>query len=298
MLNIDDVYIPILERLINTDVVKTNRTGTDSKYLFSESYTFKVDWTGFPILQTKKVMWASVVKELLWFLSGSSDVNDLGCGIWDAWAPDKEFDSDGNLKPRLLEYAYGTHWRCFPVISNYDPLEVEYVDQLSWVINELKTNKYSRRMVVSAWEPGVVYDIPKKAGLAPCHYTWVLSVEPNPTGGTDYLNLHLTQRSADMFLGVPFNIASYSLLLCLIANEVGLLPGTFGHTMVDCHLYLNHLEQAREQVDRYYSDEYKIIREDWPSLVIALTKPVLAITEQDIKLEYVSMSAIKAPIAT
>jgi thymidylate synthase len=302
MTHIDSTYLDIAERILTGGSKLPERTGTGTLGLFGLNY--QVDLRdGFPILTTKKVNFKAVVQELLWFLSGSSDVNKLGNGIWSAWAPDK----DDNQGRRQLKYSYGAHWRAFPRVLDYVGLypetedlhdyrpqyecyTSENVDQISWVINELKTNPFSRRMVVSAWEPGAVYEIGLKEGLPPCHYTFALGVTLDKEDNK-VLNLHLTQRSGDWFLGIPFNLSSYSLLLSMFAQEVGMIPGIFSHSIVNAHIYENHVEQVQLQLWRRHN--YYAL----PKLVLA-DKPMLEMKLEDIQLlNYQHHPAIKAPIA-
>jgi thymidylate synthase len=184
-------------------------------------------WRGFPLLTTKKLHLRSIIHELLWFLQGDTNIAYLrenGVGIWDEWA-----DAQGNLGP-----VYGAQWRSWPAPDG------RHIDQISQVLAELRRNPDSRRLIVSAWN---VAELPKMA-LAPCHALFQFWVAEGR------LSCQLYQRSADIFLGVPFNIASYALLTCLVAEQAGLQPGEFIWTGGDCHLYLNHLAQADEQLRR------------------------------------------------
>jgi thymidylate synthase len=217
----ETAYLKLLENIIKVGQNKTSRTGINTKSLFGEQLIFDLD-EGFPLLTTKKVHFKSVVHELLWFIKGDTNIkylNDNGVTIWDEWA-----DENGDLGP-----VYGKQWR-----------DWNGIDQLSDVIKEIKTNPDSRRLVISAWN---VADLPKMA-LHPCHCLIQFNVRGNK------LDCQLYQRSADIFLGVPFNIASYALLTTLVAREVGLVPGEFIHTFGDVHLYENHFEQANIQLDR------------------------------------------------
>ncbi len=207
-------------------VRKDDRTGTGTLSVFGHQMRFDLA-AGFPLVTTKKLHLRSIIHELLWFLQGDTNIGYLrehGVGIWDEWA-----DEQGNLGP-----VYGAQWRSWPSPDG------SHIDQISQVLGELRCNPDSRRLIVSAWN---VAELPKMA-LAPCHALFQFWV----AGGR--LSCQLYQRSADIFLGVPFNIASYALLTCLVAEQAGLQPGEFVWTGGDCHLYLNHLEQADEQLRR------------------------------------------------
>jgi thymidylate synthase len=207
-------------------VRKDDRTGTGTLSVFGHQMRFDLA-AGFPLVTTKKLHLRSIVHELLWFLQGDTNIAYLrenGVGIWDEWA-----DEQGNLGP-----VYGAQWRSWPAPDG------SHIDQISQVMAELGRNPDSRRLIVSAWN---VAELPKMA-LAPCHALFQFWVAEGR------LSCQLYQRSADIFLGVPFNIASYALLTCLVAEQAGLQPGEFIWTGGDCHLYLNHLEQADEQLRR------------------------------------------------
>ena len=207
-------------------VRKDDRTGTGTLSVFGHQMRFNLA-VGFPMVTTKKLHLRSIIHELLWFLQGDTNIAYLrenGVGIWDEWA-----DEQGNLGP-----VYGAQWRSWPAPDG------SHIDQISQVLAELRRNPDSRRLIVSAWN---VAELPKMA-LAPCHALFQFWVAEGR------LSCQLYQRSADIFLGVPFNIASYALLTCLVAEQAGLQPGEFIWTGGDCHLYLNHLEQADEQLRR------------------------------------------------
>jgi len=207
-------------------VRKDDRTGTGTLSVFGHQMRFDLA-AGFPMVTTKKLHLRSIIHELLWFLQGDTNIAYLrenGVGIWDEWA-----DEQGNLGP-----VYGAQWRSWPAPDG------SHIDQISQVLAELRRNPDSRRLIVSAWN---VAELPKMA-LAPCHALFQFWVAEGR------LSCQLYQRSADIFLGVPFNIASYALLTCLVAEQAGLQPGEFIWTGGDCHLYLNHLEQADEQLRR------------------------------------------------
>ena len=219
-------YHQLLEQIIQTGVSKEDRTGTGTLSIFGPQLRFDLN-EGFPLLTTKKVHFKSVVYELLWFITGSTNVQYLqenGVSIWDEWA-----DAEGELGP-----VYGKQWR------RWQKPDGSTVDQLAEVVDQLRRNPDSRRLLVSAWN---VADIPSMA-LPPCHAFFQFYVADNK------LSCQLYQRSADVFLGVPFNIASYALLTHMVAQVCGLGVGEFVHTMGDAHLYSNHLEQAKLQLSR------------------------------------------------
>lgn len=224
-------YLDLVRRVLDEGVEKGDRTGTGTRSVFGHQMRFDLA-DGFPLVTTKKIHLKSVVGELLWFVSGSTNTGWLrenGITIWDEWA-----DDDGELGP-----VYGHQWRSWPTPSG------QTIDQLAGVIEALKADPDSRRHIVSAWN---VADLPDMA-LAPCHAFFQFYVAPQ-ADGPGRLSCQLYQRSADVFLGVPFNIASYALLTHMVAQVTGLVPGDFVHTFGDAHLYLNHLDQAREQLTR------------------------------------------------
>jgi len=215
-----------MQRILDEGVRKSDRTGTGTLSIFGPQLRFNLA-DGFPLVTTKKLHLKSIIHELLWFLKGDTNIAYLrenGVSIWDEWA-----DASGDLGP-----VYGYQWRSWPTPDG------KHIDQISQVITELKRNPDSRRLLVSAWN---VADVPKMK-LAPCHAFFQFYVADGK------LSLQLYQRSADFFLGVPFNIASYALLNLMVAQVCGLEPGEFVHTLGDTHLYLNHLEQARSQLER------------------------------------------------
>ena len=219
-------YLDLVRHVLEHGARKQDRTGTGTLSVFGYQMRFDLA-ERFPLLTTKKIHTKSVIHELLWFLQGSTNVAYLrqnGVTIWDEWA-----DADGELGP-----VYGYQWRSWPAPDG------GHIDQLAEVVKQLKANPDSRRIIVSAWN---VADIPRMA-LAPCHALFQFYVADGR------LSCQLYQRSADVFLGVPFNIASYALLTLMMAQVTGLKPGEFIHTLGDAHLYLNHLEQAREQLAR------------------------------------------------
>ena len=219
-------YLDLMQHILDKGASKTDRTGTGTLSVFGAQLRFDLQ-QGFPLLTTKKVHLKSIIHELLWFLKGETNIAYLkenGITIWDEWADEK-----GELGP-----VYGYQWRSWPAPDG------RHIDQISKVVEEIRSNPDSRRLIVSAWN---VADIDRMA-LAPCHAFFQFYVVDGK------LSCQLYQRSADFFLGVPFNIASYALLTMMVAQVCGLKPGDFVHTFGDCHLYLNHLEQTREQLSR------------------------------------------------
>jgi len=219
-------YLDLMRLVKESGTKKEDRTGTGTLSIFGHQMRFDLE-EGFPLLTTKKVHLKSIIHELLWFLQGSTNIKYLkenGVSIWDEWA-----DERGELGP-----VYGSQWRSWPVN------EKESIDQISQVIDQIKNNPDSRRLIVSAWNVSVVEDM----ALPPCHTLFQFYVADGK------LSCQLYQRSADIFLGVPFNIASYALLVLMIAKVCDLKPGDFVHTLGDAHLYLNHLDQVNEQLSR------------------------------------------------
>ena len=260
-------YLDLLRHVHDHGVRKGDRTGTGTLSVFG--YQMRLDLAShFPLLTTKKVHLKSVIHELLWFLQGSTNVGYLranGVTIWDEWAA-----PDGELGP-----VYGYQWRSWPAPDG------RHIDQITEVLGQIRRNPDSRRLIVSAWN---VADIPKMA-LAPCHAFFQFYVAQGR------LSCQLYQRSADIFLGVPFNIASYALLTLMVAQVTGLKPGELVHTLGDAHLYLNHLEQAREQLSRS-PRELPVMR------LNPAVSDLFAFRYQDFTLEgYDPHPAIRAPIA-
>ncbi len=251
----EQAYLEVVRRVLDTGVLKKNRTGTDTIASFAEHYSVDLA-QGYPLLTTKKVYVNSMLREVLWYLSGADHIRELRqhTGIWDAWA-----DEAGDLQT-----AYGRFWRRFPLPADGAALGGEVwadpghpnvrreadgtlsFDQLQFVVDTLRTSPMSRRLVVSAWHPANA----AVSLLPPCHYTFCFNVTPAPDGGPDLLNCHLSQRSADLALGVPFNLACYALLTQAIAQYVGMRPGRFAHTLIDAHIYVNHVDGLREQLAR------------------------------------------------
>lgn len=272
MSTIPTPYEDLLREIMDSGNEKGDRTGTGTKSVFGRQMRFDLS-ESFPLITTKRVHFKSVAIELLWFLRGESNVRWLqerGVSIWDEWA-----DEDGELGP-----VYGVQWRSWP--AGYG----ETIDQIARVIDSLKTNPDSRRHIVSAWNPAEVDDM----ALPPCHALFQFYVK-NRQDGVQELSCQLYQRSADMFLGVPFNIASYALLTQLIAQEVGMEPGEFVWTGGDCHIYSNHYEQVEEQLSR---EPYP-----YPQLRIKNKKASIFDYEfEDFELvDYRHHPTIKAPIA-
>ena len=265
-------YHDLVKSVLENGVRKENRTGTDTISNFSEFY--KVDLSeGFPLLTTKKVFFRSVILEMLWYLRGEDHIRWLrdenDCHIWDAWA-----DDEGHVGP-----IYPVLWRRFPYFEkeevrfegngsaiNKECWVRQEFDQVQRAIDMLKNNPNSRRIVVSAWHPGLLDEM----ALPPCHIMYIFNVQDGK------LNCHLTQRSGDIALGIPFNMACYSALTMAIAQEVGLEPGTFAHTIVDAHIYENHVEGLKEQLTRK--------PKPLPTLKIN-KKPVDELTFEDFTLE-------------
>ena len=260
-------YLDLMRHVLEHGTKKDDRTGTGTLSVFGWQMRYNLA-EGFPLVTTKKCHLRSILHELLWFLQGDTNIKYLkenGVSIWDEWA-----DENGNLGP-----VYGHQWRSWPKPDGGT------IDQISEVVKTLKTNPDSRRIIVSAWN---VADLDKMA-LAPCHAFFQFYVADGK------LSCQLYQRSADIFLGVPFNIASYALLTLMMAQVTGLKPGDFVHTLGDAHLYLNHLDQTREQLSR----------EPRPLPTMALNphvKDIFAFRFEDFTLSgYDPHPAIKAPVA-
>src|SRR5579872_2832428 len=264
-------YLDLLADVLANGARRQDRTGTGTLGVFGRQIRFDLG-RGFPLLTTKKLHVKSIVLELLWFLRGDTNVRWLqerGVSIWNAWA-----DEGGELGP-----VYGKQWRSWAAPNG------QSIDQITNLINGLKTNPYSRRHIVSAWNPA---DVDSMA-LPPCHCLFQFFAAPD-ADGVDRLSCQLYQRSADLFLGVPFNIASYALLTLMVAQVTGLKPGEFVHTFGDAHLYLNHVEQAQTQLQR--------TPRPLPVMHLADKTDLFAFDEGDFTLEgYDPHPHIKAPVA-
>ena len=260
-------YLDLLSHVLESGIDRGDRTGTGTRSVFGHQSRYDLD-DGFPVLTTKKLHLKSIIHELLWFLNGDTNIGYLkrhGVSIWDEWA-----DENGDLGP-----VYGAQWRSWPKPDGGP------VDQIANVVEQIRTDPQSRRLIVSAWNPVEVDEM----ALPPCHCLFQFHV----AGGR--LSCQLYQRSADIFLGVPFNIASYSLLTMMIARVTGLKPGEFIHTLGDAHLYRNHFEQAREQLTR--------TPKTLPHMRINPGVPdIFSFRYEDFNLEnYEADSTIRAPIA-
>ncbi|HEY1006659.1 MAG TPA: thymidylate synthase [Sphingobacteriaceae bacterium] len=260
-------YLDLMKHVLETGTEKHDRTGTGTLSVFGYQMRFDLG-QGFPLVTTKKVHLRSIIHELIWFLKGDTNIRYLkenGVSIWDEWA-----DADGNLGP-----VYGSQWRSWPTADG------RHIDQISQVISQIRNTPDSRRMIVSAWNVAEVDNM----ALPPCHSLFQFYVAEGK------LSCQLYQRSADIFLGVPFNIASYALLTMMMAQVCGLEPGDFIHTLGDAHLYSNHLEQARLQLSR----------EPRPLPVMKLNpdvKDLFSFRFEDFALEqYDPHPHIKAPVA-
>jgi thymidylate synthase len=220
------VYLDLLQHVLDHGVDRGDRTGTGTRSVFGYQMRFDLA-AGFPVLTTKKLHLKSIIHELLWFLKGDTNIAYLrenGVTIWDEWA-----DENGDLGP-----VYGAQWRSWPAPDG------RHIDQIANLLNQIRANPQSRRLIVSAWNPALVDEM----ALPPCHCLFQFYVADGK------LSCQMYQRSADIFLGVPFNIASYALLTMMVAQVSGLKPGDFVHTLGDAHIYSNHFEQARQQLTR------------------------------------------------
>ena len=261
------VYLDLLQHVLDNGVDRGDRTGTGTRSVFGYQMRFDLA-AGFPVLTTKKLHLKSIIHELLWFLKGDTNIAYLrenGVTIWDEWA-----DENGDLGP-----VYGAQWRSWPAPDG------RHIDQIANLLNQIRANPQSRRLIVSAWNPALVDEM----ALPPCHCLFQFYVADGK------LSCQMYQRSADIFLGVPFNIASYALLTMMVAQVSGLKPGEFIHTLGDAHLYSNHFEQARRQLSRTPK----------PLPVMRLNpdvKDLFAFRWEDFRLEgYVADAGIPAPIA-
>ena len=260
-------YLDLLRDALENGFERADRTGTGTRAVFGRQLRFNLE-DGFPMVTTKKLHLRSIIIELLWFLKGDTNIKylkDNKVSIWDEWA-----DENGDLGP-----VYGKQWRSWAAPDG------RVIDQIQWVLDEIRTNPNSRRLIVSAWNPADVNEM----ALPPCHCLFQFNVMDGK------LNCQLYQRSADIFLGVPFNIASYALLTLMMARATGLKPGEFIHTFGDAHLYLNHVEQAELQLSR----EPRSL----PRMIMNPDKTDLFGWEfEDFKVEdYEPHAHIKAPVA-
>ncbi|WP_396593191.1 thymidylate synthase [Brevundimonas sp. R86498] len=259
-------YLNLLRDILDNGVRRDDRTGTGTLGVFGRQMRFDLS-KGFPLLTTKKLHLRSIIVELLWFLRGETNIawlKENGCSIWDEWA-----DEAGELGP-----VYGKQWRSWAAPNG------QSIDQIARLIEGLKTNPNSRRHIVSAWNPADIEDM----ALPPCHCLFQFFVADGK------LSCQLYQRSADVFLGVPFNIASYALLTMMVAEVVALEPGDFVHTFGDAHLYLNHIEQAQLQLTREPLE--------LPTMTVAKRRDVFAFEPGDFVLsDYQAHPHIKAPVA-
>jgi len=260
-------YLELLRHVLDHGADKADRTGTGTRSVFGWQMRYDLA-KGFPLVTTKKLHLRSIIHELIWFLQGDTNIAYLkenGVSIWDEWA-----NADGDLGP-----VYGRQWRAWPTADG------KVVDQIAWVVEEIKRNPDSRRLIVSAWNVG---ELPKMA-LMPCHTMFQFYV------ANGKLSCQLYQRSGDIFLGIPFNIASYALLTHMIAQVTGLEVGDFVHTLGDAHLYSNHIEQAQKQLAR----EPRAL----PKLVLnSEVKNIFDFRFEDVSIvDYDPHPAIKAPVA-
>ena len=260
-------YLDLLRHVLEHGTEKRDRTGTGTRSVFGWQMRFDLD-SGFPAITTKKLHFKSIVHELLWFLRGETNVRSLqksGVTIWDEWA-----DANGDLGP-----VYGAQWRSWRTADG------RRIDQIERLLEELRSTPHSRRLVVSAWNAGEL----EKMALQPCHVLFQVAVQG------DRLSLQIYQRSADVFLGLPFNIASYALLTCMLARATGYRPGDLVHTLGDAHLYINHFDQAKMQ----------LTRTPYPAPRLWLNPEVqdlFAFRYEDIEIrDYRCHPAIKAPVA-
>ena len=260
-------YLDLLNHVLENGSDRSDRTGTGTRSVFGYQMRFDLS-RGFPVTTTKKLHLKSIIHELLWFLAGDTNIrylNDNGVTIWDEWA-----DENGDLGP-----VYGKQWRSWPAEDGGE------IDQIRNLLNQIRKNPHSRRLIVSAWNPAEV----DRMALPPCHCLFQFYVSDGK------LSCQLYQRSADIFLGVPFNIASYALLTMMVAQVTGLKVGDFVHTLGDAHLYSNHFEQAREQLRR----TPKLLPTMWINPDI---DDLFAFRFEDFRLEnYTADATIRAPIA-
>jgi thymidylate synthase len=277
----DEQYLLQLERIVTEGIDRKDRTGVGTRGLFGMQGRYDLR-EGFPLLTTKKIFTKGVFEELLWFLRGETNVRSLqekGVHIWDEWA-----DENGDLGP-----VYGSQWRSWDVVESdhLGQIHARSIDQITKVIDDIKNNPFSRRHIVTAWNPAEIEGM----ALPPCHTMFQFYVTPDENGEPEFLSCQLYQRSGDMFIGVPFNIASYALLTEMVADQVGLEAGEFVHTLGDAHIYLNHMEQVTEQLSRPNKAEP-------PTLLLQHRDSIFDYTIDDIVIhDYHPQASIKAPIA-
>jgi thymidylate synthase len=252
-------YLDLVRAVLEKGTRKPNRTGVDTVSTFHEDYEIDLR-LGFPLLTTKEISWKNIVVENLWFLSGETNIGLLkkhGCKFWDPWA-----DEAGRVPS-----AYGNFWRHFPVEGGTN-------DQLAWVVEELKRNPMSRRLVVSAWAPGNA----QTSKLPPCHLLFAFNVQLDASGDP-LLCLHLTQRSADVALGVPYNIAGYALLLELFSRFTGIRAGLFGHTLIDAHVYTAKPDGSMAEYDHVPGLRTQLARAPRPLPALAIDPSIRSLDD-------------------
>jgi len=297
MNNLDKQYTDLLQDILNNGIIKQDRTGTGTLSVFGRQIRHKMS-DGFPLLTTKKMAWKTMVTELLWFLRGDTNIkflHDNNCHIWDG-DYNKSGRTDGDLGP-----IYGKQWRNWKgkLVDKSEEFNAhtawvpEQIDQIANLINDLKTNPDSRRLMVSAWN---VSELDQMV-LPPCHYGF--QVYTREENGQRYISLMWNQRSVDTFLGLPFNIASYALLLEIIAKEVNMIPDELIGSLGDVHLYNNHIEQAEEQLTR---EPFKLpklsINDEFWNPEVSIIEQIQHIKPNDFQLiDYQSHPAIKAPLS-
>ncbi|HIH78969.1 MAG: thymidylate synthase [Candidatus Poseidoniia archaeon] len=266
-------YLELVKEVLNRGTRKANRTGVDTVSAFNINYSVDME-SGFPLLTTKKISWKNIVVENLWFLSGDLHIGLMqkhGCKIWDPWADDAGY----------VPSAYGNFWRNFPV---HDGDHASFNDQVRYVLQTLRESPDSRRMVISAWAPGNA----QSSALPPCHLMFIFNVQYTETG-EPRLCLHLTQRSCDVALGVPYNIAGYAFLLHLFAHLVGIQPGIFGHSLVDAHIYTAKPDGSMAEYDHVPGLQEQLLREPRPrpqltiNPALATFDDVLALCDADLE---------------
>lgn len=257
------VYLDAIREVLAEGTRKENRTGVDTISTFNINYEIDLA-DGFPLLTTKKISWKNIVVENLWFLSGDTHIGLLRqhkCKFWDPWA-----DADGKVPS-----AYGNFWRHYPV---HDGDRVAFNDQVRWVLDELQRNPMSRRLVINAWAPGNA----QTSKLPPCHCLYILNVQ-NGVDGEPRLNLHLTQRSCDIGLGVPYNIAGYAFLLELFGHFTKIKPGIFAHTLIDAHIYTCKADGSMAEYDHIPGLREQLTREPRPLPRISISDALQSIDD-------------------